>query len=82
MCTLHDYNPGHALKRRYGRLYTALDAAAHPKPLYLPGYEYRGEPLLVTEFGGIALAHSAGSDGRRRPTPMSSSRPIARWSRR
>ncbi len=60
MCTLHDYNPGHALKRRYGRLYTALDAAAHPKPLYLPGYEYRGEPLLVTEFGGIALAHSGG----------------------
>ncbi|TMF01644.1 MAG: glycoside hydrolase family 2 [Chloroflexi bacterium] len=60
MCTLHDYNPAHALKRRYSRLYTALDAAAHPKPLFLPGYEYGGEPLLVTEFGGIALAHSGG----------------------
>src|SRR5438067_1901359 len=60
ICTLHDYNPGHALKRRYGRLYTALDAAAHPKPLFLPGYEYRGEPLLVTEFGGIAMANSGG----------------------
>ena len=60
MCTLHDYNPAHALKRRYGRLYTALDAAAHPKPLFLPGYEYRGEPLLVTEFGGVALANSGG----------------------
>ena len=60
MCTLHDYNPAHALKRRYGRLYTALDAAAHPKPLFLPGYEYRGEPLLVTEFGGIAMANSGG----------------------
>ncbi|HET7466356.1 MAG TPA: glycoside hydrolase family 2 TIM barrel-domain containing protein [Candidatus Dormibacteraeota bacterium] len=60
MCTLHDYNPAHALKRRYGRLYTALDAAAHPKPLYLPGYEYGGEPLVVSEFGGIALARSGG----------------------
>jgi beta-galactosidase/beta-glucuronidase len=60
LCTLHDYNPGHALKRRYGRLYTALDAAAHPKPLFLPGYEYGGEPLLVTEFGGIAMANSGG----------------------
>ena len=60
LCTLHDYNPAHALKRRYGRLHTALDADAHPKPLYLPGYEFRGEPLIVSEFGGIALARSGG----------------------
>ncbi len=60
LCTLHDYNPAHALKRRYSRLYTALDPSAHPKPLFLPGYEYRGEPLLITEFGGIALARSGG----------------------
>ena len=60
LCTLHDYNPAHALKRRYGRLLTALDADAHPKPLYLPGYEFRGEPLIVSEFGGIALARSGG----------------------
>jgi beta-galactosidase/beta-glucuronidase len=60
LCTLHDYNPAHALKRRYGRTYTALDPSAHPKPLFLPGYEYRGEPLLVSEFGGIALARSGG----------------------
>lgn len=60
LCTLHDYNPAHALKRRYGRIYTALDPAAHPKPLYLPGYKHRGEPLLVSEFGGIAIARSGG----------------------
>ncbi|HET7380329.1 MAG TPA: glycoside hydrolase family 2 TIM barrel-domain containing protein, partial [Gaiellales bacterium] len=60
LCTLHDYNPAHALKRRYGRLHTALDPDAHKRPPYLPGYEYRGEPLLISEFGGIALARSGG----------------------
>jgi beta-galactosidase/beta-glucuronidase len=60
VCTLHDYNPPHVLRRRYRRLDTALEAAAHPHPPYLEGYEYRLEPVVVSEFGGIALAGSAG----------------------
>jgi beta-galactosidase/beta-glucuronidase len=60
LCTIHDYNPAHALRRRYRGVATALDQAAHPRPIYLPGYQYRGEPLMVTEFGGIALQGSSG----------------------
>jgi beta-galactosidase/beta-glucuronidase len=60
ICTIHDYNPAHVLKRRYRKLQSALDPAAHPHPPFLPGYEYGGEPLLVSEFGGVALAGSSG----------------------
>jgi beta-galactosidase/beta-glucuronidase len=60
LCTIHDYNPAHALRRRYRAAATALDAAAHPRPIYLPGYAYQGEPMMVTEFGGVALAGGPG----------------------
>ena len=60
ICTLHDYNPAHALRRRYRKLDTAFDPAAHPHPLYLKGYEYRDEPVMVTEFGGVAVAGPPG----------------------
>jgi hypothetical protein len=60
LCTLHDYNPAHVLKRRYGAVETALDSDAHLRPPYLPGYEFRGEPLVLSEFGGVTLAGSAG----------------------
>ena len=60
LCTLHDYNPAHVLQRRYRALQTALDPAAHMRPLYLPGYDYAGEPVIVSEFGGVALTGSAG----------------------
>src|SRR5581483_5586814 len=60
LCTIHDYNTAHALRRRYRAVSTALDPAAHPHPLYLPGFEYLGEPLMVSEFGGVALAGGTG----------------------
>ncbi len=60
ICTIHDYNPAHALRRRYRSVETALDPAAHPRPIYLPGSQYAGEPLMVTEFGGVALANADG----------------------
>ena len=60
LCTIHDYNPAHVLRRRYRSTKTALDPAAHPHPPYLSGYAYAGEPLVVSEFGGVALAGSPG----------------------
>ncbi len=59
LCTLHDYAPAADLARRYWSLETAL-AGGRPAPAYLPGYSYRGEPLLVSEFGGLALRGSGG----------------------
>ena len=54
LCTIHDYRDADTL----GRLYeTAESAIADPerRPVYAPGHGYRGEPVLVTEFGGIAF---------------------------
>ena len=60
LCTLHDYGAAADLRRRYRTLASALDPEGRPLPPYLPGYHYRGEPVLVTEFGGVALEGSGG----------------------
>jgi beta-galactosidase/beta-glucuronidase len=58
LCTLHDYAPASELATRYGRLDSALAPREHP--VYLPGYAYHGEPVVVSEFGGVTLAGSGG----------------------
>ena len=60
LCTLHDYGVAADLRRRYATLASALEPSGRPRPLYLPGYAYQGEPLLVSEFGGLALQGSGG----------------------
>jgi hypothetical protein len=60
LCTLHDYGSPADLRQRYRTLAAALDPMARPFPAYLDGYRHRGEPVLVTEFGGIALEGSGG----------------------
>jgi len=60
LCTIHDYSPAADLTRRYRSLDSALAAGGRSHALYLPGYSYRGEPLVISEFGGVALAGSGG----------------------
>ena len=60
LCTLHDYSTPADFARRYGKMETALDGAASGHAPYDPGYGYRGEPLLITEFGGLQVSGSAG----------------------
>jgi beta-galactosidase/beta-glucuronidase len=60
LCTLHDYAPAGDLARRYRTVESALEPGGRPHPPYLPGYAYRGEPIVVSEFGGLALAGSGG----------------------
>ncbi len=54
LCTIHDYRNAATLSRVYA---TPEAAIADPErhSVYVPGYSYRGEPILVTEFGGITL---------------------------
>ena len=59
-CTLHDYGAVADLRSGYRTLASALDPGRRSHPPYLSGYAHRGEPLLVSEFGGIALQGSAG----------------------
>ncbi|HET9848288.1 MAG TPA: glycoside hydrolase family 2 TIM barrel-domain containing protein [Candidatus Dormibacteraeota bacterium] len=60
LCTLHDYGTPDELQRRYRSLETALAPSSNGRVSYLPGYGYRGEPMLVSEFGGLKLGASSG----------------------
>ncbi len=60
LCTLHDYSPPGELARHFRSVDTALTATASGHATYDPGFTYRGEPLLVTEFGGLRLSGSGG----------------------
>src|SRR5438477_10287070 len=59
LCTLHDYAAPEVLGRRYSNLDSALEAGAREQPPYLAGYGYRGEPVVISEFGGVALEGGA-----------------------
>jgi beta-galactosidase/beta-glucuronidase len=60
LCTLHDYGEPAELRRHYRDVESILapDGSAHR--LFLPGYSYRGEPILVSEFGGLKIGSSGG----------------------
>lgn len=60
LCTLHDYGTPDELGRRYRTLEAAIAPSHRAHATYLPGYGYRGEPVLVSEFGGLKLGASAG----------------------
>ncbi|HEX2738877.1 MAG TPA: glycoside hydrolase family 2 TIM barrel-domain containing protein, partial [Rubrobacter sp.] len=56
LCTIHDYRDAEALAKSYATSESAVAAEPANRPIYVPGYGYRGEPILITEFGGIAFS--------------------------
>lgn len=60
LCTLHDYGTPTELERRYRSIEATLAPSARPRPPFLPGYSYHGEPVMVSEFGGLKFAVSGG----------------------
>ncbi len=69
LLTLHDYAPPAELAARYATLERALEPAGRPYPPYLPGFGHRGEPVLVSEFGGLAMQGTEGWGYRRAGGP-------------
>jgi beta-galactosidase/beta-glucuronidase len=63
LCNIHDYRDAQALAETYATPEFAVAAAPAGRRIYAPGYAYRGEPILVTEFGGIAFAGEEGGWG-------------------
>ena len=63
LCNIHDYRDAEALARTYVTPESSVTAAPVGRPIYTPGHAYRGEPILVTEFGGIAFAGEEGGWG-------------------
>jgi beta-galactosidase/beta-glucuronidase len=55
LCTIHDYRDPEALAKSYASPESAIAAEPANKSIYVPGHAYRGEPILITEFGGIAF---------------------------
>jgi beta-galactosidase/beta-glucuronidase len=53
---LHNYGDADALANSYATAESAVEAGAGKRAAYCPGYGYRSEPILITEFGGIAFA--------------------------
>jgi beta-galactosidase/beta-glucuronidase len=63
LCTIHDYRDADALSESYASPESAVEAMPARRPVYVSGYAYRGEPILITEFGGIAFSGDAGGWG-------------------
>lgn len=63
LVTIHDYEwRKEVLADRYSDTGKALKARPGNRWILVPGYEYEGQPLLLTEFGGISFKKS-GWDG-------------------
>ena len=60
MLTLHDYSGPTDLALHFRSVETALSARPADHDAYSPGFGYRGEPVLVTEFGGVRLSGGSG----------------------
>ncbi len=62
LLTIHDYEGSYdVLKKRYdGDLNTILDSIPGHRTLYAQGSGYEGEPIIVSEFGGIGYKKDAG----------------------
>jgi beta-galactosidase/beta-glucuronidase len=60
LCTIHDYGDADALARRYSTPESAVAAKPTGRPIYVTGHGYRGEPILISEFGGIAFGEEDG----------------------
>jgi hypothetical protein len=61
LLTIHDYAADpELLARRYAERALLGESLAHVRPagrmLVLPDHPYRGQPVLLTEFGGIAFS--------------------------
>ncbi|MBD0357996.1 MAG: glycoside hydrolase family 2, partial [Rubrobacter sp.] len=55
LMTIHDYRDAKTLAESYTSPESVIAAEPAGRPAYVPGFAYRGEPILVTEFGGIAF---------------------------
>lgn len=58
LIAIHEYTQDpEDFKRRYAQFVADPHSRAfsHGKPIMLPGFEIKGQPILVTEFGGVKI---------------------------
>jgi beta-galactosidase/beta-glucuronidase len=55
LCTIHDYSDEAALRERFASPDRAVGSRPLHHRIYIDGHSHGGEPIIVSEFGGIAL---------------------------
>ncbi len=69
ICAFHSYRHGSKddlrQQERFARCLKSLEEMEEivEKPLFAPGFGYEGQPVLLTEFGGITISTSQGEWG-------------------
>jgi beta-galactosidase/beta-glucuronidase len=63
LCTIHDYGGADDLSSRYATPESSVAARPAGRPIYAPGHGYSGEPVLISEFGGVAFSGEEGGWG-------------------
>lgn len=59
MLTIHDYESRQeVLEQRYSSVESTLKFMPAGKPLFVGGASYQGQPIIISEFGGIAYKKS------------------------
>lgn len=57
LLTIHDYSSsGALLKKHFSSLDSILAMTPGGRSMFADGYHYQGQPILVTEFGGVKYA--------------------------
>jgi len=62
LLALHNYRDAEDLAASYATIESSVAATPANRPAYVSGHGYWGEPVLITEFGGIAFASGEGKD--------------------
>jgi beta-galactosidase/beta-glucuronidase len=60
LCTVHEYGGAATLARRV----ESIERLTEPRvpPLYADGHSYAGEPVVISEYGGVFRSPAAGFD--------------------
>ncbi|MGB3685872.1 MAG: glycoside hydrolase family 2 TIM barrel-domain containing protein, partial [Ornithinimicrobium sp.] len=68
LCTIHHYGDEAKLRATFTDRQTAVRARPLHRAVYVPGCEHGGEPIIVSEFGGVALQAAANESDDSVPT--------------
>lgn len=54
ICGIHNYRTPEEMEKAYASVESAISTTPANRVIYADGFSYRGEPILITEYGGIA----------------------------
>lgn len=54
ICGIHNYRSAEEMEKAYQSVEMAITTTPADRLIYAQGFSYRGEPILITEYGGIA----------------------------